>query len=312
MKAKILFALTALLMLGSVSLNAQENGNSSNSESTTQLEGDLNHDNKVDVADVTYLVNIIMKNKDGGDSYFWYLSNIALTEDNVPHDIQAQDAQNHKGWRELDPNTTRLEIPYVEMDDHSQVNWYFATPASLGFNTIVNRSNIDVTGGFNKLPNVTVNGIEYDVWSMDDTSWRISGFYLVKSNNIPIEPTGTYWYLSNEALTENNTPHDIQAQDAEDHKGWRDLDPSTNVIEIPYVETDDDSRVNWCIAVPKSLGFNDIVSHGTTSSQLDGVRESEVTVNSVAYTVWTTIGLSKRISGFDIIKKINLIKYGKF
>ena len=60
MKAKILFALTALLMLGSVSLNAQENGNSSNSESTTQLEGDLNHDNKVDVADVTYLVNIIM------------------------------------------------------------------------------------------------------------------------------------------------------------------------------------------------------------------------------------------------------------
>lgn len=60
MKVKILFALSALLMLGSVSLNAQEVGNSSNNESTTQLEGDLNHDNKVDVADVTYLVNIIM------------------------------------------------------------------------------------------------------------------------------------------------------------------------------------------------------------------------------------------------------------
>lgn len=75
MKAKILFALAALLMLGSVSLNAQEVGNSSNSESTTQLEGDLNHDNKVDVADVTYLVNLIMKNqseaKDG--MYYWYI-----------------------------------------------------------------------------------------------------------------------------------------------------------------------------------------------------------------------------------------------
>ena len=75
MKVKILFALSALLMLGSVSLNAQENGNSSNSESKTQLEGDLNHDNKVDVADVTYLVNIIMKNqseaKDG--TYYWYI-----------------------------------------------------------------------------------------------------------------------------------------------------------------------------------------------------------------------------------------------
>lgn len=75
MKVKILFALSALLMLGSVSLNAQEVGNSSNSESTTQLEGDLNHDNKVDVADVTYLVNLIMKNqseaKDG--MYYWYI-----------------------------------------------------------------------------------------------------------------------------------------------------------------------------------------------------------------------------------------------
>ena len=59
MKAKILFALTALLMLGSVSLNAQENGNSSNSESTTQLEGDLNHDNKVDVADVVALTSLL-------------------------------------------------------------------------------------------------------------------------------------------------------------------------------------------------------------------------------------------------------------
>ena len=67
MKAKILFALSALLMLGSASLNAQEVGNSSNSESTTQLEGDLNHDNKVDVADVTYLVNIIMNQSTSED-----------------------------------------------------------------------------------------------------------------------------------------------------------------------------------------------------------------------------------------------------
>lgn len=180
MKAKILFALTALLMLGSVSLNAQENGNSSNSESTTQLEGDLNHDNKVDVADVTYLVNIIMKNKDGGDSYFWYLSNETLTSNNVPHDIAAQDAEDHKGWRELDPNTDRLEVPYVETDDGSRVNWCIAVPKSLGFNTIVNTANIDVTDGFNKLSNVTVNNVEYNVWTIKNAGWRISGFYLTK------------------------------------------------------------------------------------------------------------------------------------
>ena len=179
MKAKILFALTALLMLGSVSLNAQENGNSSNSESTTQLEGDLNHDNKVDVADVTYLVNIIMKNKDGGDSYFWYLSNEALTENNTPHDIQAQDAQDHKGWRELDPNTDILQIPYIETDDHSNANWCIATPASLGFTKIVNNSNMDQTNGFTH-SNVTVNNVEYDVWTIIRPGWRMNGFYLKK------------------------------------------------------------------------------------------------------------------------------------
>lgn len=179
MKAKILFALAALLMLGSVSLNAQEVGNSSNSESTTQLEGDLNHDNKVDVADVTYLVNLIMKNKDGGDSYFWYLSNEELTEDNVPHDIQAQDAEDHKGWRELDPNTDRLEIPYVEMENQQRVNWCFATPTELGFNRIVNTANMDETGGFTH-SNVTVNNVEYDVWIIKNAIWRISRFYLIK------------------------------------------------------------------------------------------------------------------------------------
>lgn len=182
MMTKLITTLTALLMLVGISAQAQTGNQTPTRAESTELEGDLNHDGKVDVADVTYLVNIILKNKPL-EGCFWYLSNEALTEDNAPHDPAAQDAQDHKGWRELDPNTTRLEIPYVEMDDHSQVYWYFATPASLGFNTIVNRSNIDVTGGFNKLSNVTVNGVEYDVWSMDDTSWRISGFYLIKSGS---------------------------------------------------------------------------------------------------------------------------------
>ena len=56
MKTKFIFALAALLLMGSASLKAQENNNSS----TTYEEGDLNHDGEVDVADITYLVNLIM------------------------------------------------------------------------------------------------------------------------------------------------------------------------------------------------------------------------------------------------------------
>ena len=107
MKAKILFALTSLLMLGSVSLNAQENGNSSNSESTTQLEGDLNHDNKVDVADITYLVNIIMKNqseaKDG--TYYWY---IGIENPSTISNIQTDNTV--PGWHEIGTSLSGFEL----------------------------------------------------------------------------------------------------------------------------------------------------------------------------------------------------------
>ena len=59
MKTKFIFALAAFLLMGSTCLKAQENNNSS----ITYQEGDLNHDGEVDVADITYLVNLIMNKK---------------------------------------------------------------------------------------------------------------------------------------------------------------------------------------------------------------------------------------------------------
>lgn len=132
MKAKILFALTALLMLGSVSLNAQENGNSSNSESTTQLEGDLNHDNKVDVADITYLVNIIMKNqseaKDG--TYYWYIG-----AENPSTISNIQTDNNVAGWHEIGSSLNEFNISFsnstnlIEFDETTQ--YYVIIPNDL-------------------------------------------------------------------------------------------------------------------------------------------------------------------------------------
>ena len=299
MKTKLITTLTALLMLVGIGAQAQTDNQTPSSAESTDLEGDLNHDNKVDVADVTYLVNIILKNKPL-EGCFWYLSNEALTEDNAPHDPAAQDAQDHKGWRELDPNTDRLLIPYVETDDESAAHWCIATPSALGFNTIVNSANMDQTGGFTH-SNVTVNNVEYDVWILKTTSPRISYFYLIKSNNVSEETTGTYWYLSNEALTEDNAPHDPAAQDAEDHKGWRELDPNTTRLEVPYVEMEDRSNVNWCIAVPAALGFTKIVNTGDMDVT-NGFEHSNITVNNVEYDVWTIIDPGWRISRFYLIK----------
>lgn len=130
MKAKILFALTALLMLGSVSLNAQENGNSSNSESKTQLEGDLNHDNKVDVADVTYLVNIIMKNqseaKDG--TYYWYIG-----VDNPTTISNIQTDNTKPGWHEIGTSLSGFELHTTNnpIEFTSKTRYYLVIPNEL-------------------------------------------------------------------------------------------------------------------------------------------------------------------------------------
>ena len=181
MKTKLITTLTALLMLVGIGAQAQTDNQTPSSAESTDLEGDLNHDGKVDVADVTYLVNIILKNKPL-EGCFWYLSNEALTEDNAPHDPEAQDAEDHKGWRYLDPNTSSLITPYVETDDGSGAHWCIATPASLNFDTITNNTGIDVTNAFNH-STITVNNVKYDVWISTSTSSRMMGFYLITSGS---------------------------------------------------------------------------------------------------------------------------------
>lgn len=181
MKAKILFALTALLMLGSVSLNAQENGNSSNSESTTQLEGDLNHDNKVDVADITYLVNIIMKNqseaKDG--TYYWYIG-----AENPSTISNIQTDNNVAGWHEIGSSLNEFNISFsnstnlIEFDETTQ--YYVIIPNDLYLyaadgNTIMEGKT------FNP---VTCNITGYKAFQYKSAVWDVKG--LIIKEGIPV------------------------------------------------------------------------------------------------------------------------------
>ena len=62
MKAKIVFLLTAFLMLFSVSANAQSGG--------TPIKGDVNGDGVVNIADVMAVIDIMMN---GGGTLVWTL-----------------------------------------------------------------------------------------------------------------------------------------------------------------------------------------------------------------------------------------------
>ena len=110
MKAKILFALAALLMLGSVSLNAQEVGNSSNSESTTH--------------------NLIMKNqseaKDG--TYYWYIG-----VDNPTTISNIQTDNTKPGWHEIGTSLSGFELHTTDnpIEFSSKVRYYLVIPNEL-------------------------------------------------------------------------------------------------------------------------------------------------------------------------------------
>jgi hypothetical protein len=218
MKVKILFALSALLMLGSVSLNAQEVGNSSNSESTTQLEGDLNHDNKVDVADVTYLVNIIMNQSTSED--------IPVTSVSVsPTSATISVNGTQQLSATVSPsNATNKSVTW------SSSNTSVATVSSSGLVTGVSAGTATIT--------VTTS----------DGNKKGTATLTV----LPRQVTNYYWYVGNTKPTSNTNPANDLAQSG--GIGWTQIDSKPNQIKI-FVQEPNWNEVQWYLAAPAEWGF---------------------------------------------------------
>ena len=180
MKTKIVFALIAFLMFGNVNLNAQENGNLQKSESTTSLEGDLNHDGKVDAADITYLVNIILKKTNEpveGDFWYWGddIDNAGAPGDGPIYDMLDESF----GWHRLDVSKNSFAIPYWEVPSGEEKNIVYAVPVASGFTDIQNYTNVSQLYAFT-IETRTINGIEYNVYTSIMQYKRANGLYFVK------------------------------------------------------------------------------------------------------------------------------------
>ena len=119
MKTKLIITLTAVLMLVGISAQAQTGNQTPANAENTGLEGDVNHDGKVDVADVTYIVNLIMKNKseakDG--TYYWY---IGVDNPSSISNIQTDNAK--PGWHEIGAslNGFKLETSQIHGSESTQ------------------------------------------------------------------------------------------------------------------------------------------------------------------------------------------------
>lgn len=97
MKKKILSLLAAFFMLFGTSAMAQV-------EST--LEGDVNGDGVVDIADITAVIAIIKQNAEANPTYYWYIGTTNPAEMTTIEPIVGDDVSNGVGFRTLDMSKT--------------------------------------------------------------------------------------------------------------------------------------------------------------------------------------------------------------
>ena len=155
-----LFTFIAVLLL-SVSAFAQSNG---------MLKGDLNEDGKVDIADLTMLVNIILNNQAPQQTYYWYVGQTApISSDNITSVTGA-----NTGWHEIGTSIGSYTFASPLYNSESNpitsspsvnTNWYVAVPSisSLGVYDSVDRNEV-TNGNWTTEQQITVKGITYNVY----------------------------------------------------------------------------------------------------------------------------------------------------
>ena len=122
MKKKILSLLAAFFMLFGTSAMAQVD---------STLEGDVNGDGVVDIADITAVIAIIKQNAEANPTYYWYVG-----QEN-PSSIDTSNlktATNEAGWHLIGTSTSGFTLTFnnqnlIEFEDEGK--YYLIIPTSL-------------------------------------------------------------------------------------------------------------------------------------------------------------------------------------
>lgn len=155
MKKKILSLLAAFFMLFGTSAMAQVD---------STLEGDVNGDGVVDIADITAVIAIIKQNAEANPTYYWYVGNTSpegMTPPNLSHDADATLCQ----WTSLGTSlpTTSIRV-YKEDENYDDHTWYVAAPTAAGFE-VYNYGDTLRDGGIQKVKTFMIGSVSYDLWS---------------------------------------------------------------------------------------------------------------------------------------------------
>ena len=175
MKKKILSLLAAFFMLFGTSAMAQV-------EST--LEGDVNGDGVVDIADITAVIAIIKQNAEASPTYYWYAG-----QTNPASNSTITSTVGAEGWRLIDnPNTVSQSNPLFDTtttsDDRivgtSKNYWFIALPADKSYKIYDSDYEDQIAvGNFEKQSStVTFNNVKYNVYKGVGTARNFDGYTI--------------------------------------------------------------------------------------------------------------------------------------
>lgn len=247
MKTKFFFFL-AMLLMSSVGAFAQ-------SETNTPLKGDLNEDGEVDAADITVLVDIIMKKNVDPTKYYWYIGT-----ENPASISNIQSDNTVGGWHEigsslsgfvLDTNDNPVTI------SETRVPYYIVIPNELN---IYDSLGDKMDYAFDAVT-CNLSGYKAYKWSKEKFGSKFDGVkqvggVIIKGND-NIDSNKYYWYIGVE------NPSSISNLQTENTvAGWHEIGSSLSGF---ILDTNDEANevildtnpeyYNYYIVIPNGLNI---------------------------------------------------------
>ena len=168
------FMLLAAVLLSSTSAFAQ-------SENNESVKGDVNGDGRVDIVDVTTVIDIYLNTDPDAPqttTYYWY---VGQTNPSTMTSISPIVNDNTSpGWR-LTGNSLTTTYNYDTsanpITGTSKTEWYFALPENSGLGVFDAQNTNYATGS--PISTVTIGGIKYNIWNTGAT--RSFNAYYIKN-----------------------------------------------------------------------------------------------------------------------------------
>ncbi len=161
------FMLLAAVLLSGASAFAQSGNNES-------LMGDVNGDGRVDIVDVTTVIDIYLNtvpDTPQTTTYYWY---VGQTKPTSQSSVTPQDSGTftNNNWHTINVNNTySFASPIYNSESNpisgdSKTNWYVALPAdkSYGIYDVVDRNEVTNGNWTKESSSITVNGVSYNIY----------------------------------------------------------------------------------------------------------------------------------------------------